>query len=555
MQNKPRLAVTFSVLVALVVSVACAVYVPWTMRHARHLSEQKALAQARTLDQQMSSTWDYIDSIQMQINYDAQGRYEFKHVYCAIAGKAIAHRFTDISNYSISYVRENPRSAADMPDELELTALQSFAPTQQASERAEYYRVVGSEDESTLRYVSALYYQGNCLECHGNPKGTKDRTGFLKEGKSLGDLAGAVSISIPMNLYEDDIKHNAVMSIAFFLILVLLIVTFISVAMYWLVNRPLKRVSDRAAAIGEGDWSAKSGQPETLQELDDLSSSLSNMAGQLESLYESLEEKVDQRTQELSAANEALEEQGKQLEREVAYKSQFLFIMNHELKTPAASLSAAADVWIRSVKNPSPEDRAFATEIKQQCAHLLDMIDNALGTTRIDSGGFELNVQKIDPLDLLAEAEDAIKAIALKKGQFLEHDIDCDIPFVNNDWDALAKIINNIASNAVKFTPQGGLITFIAKKDPACSQVIIGIRDTGVGLDKADQKRIFDRFVQLDSSLSRDHHGSGLGLSLARDLAHEIGVSIEIESTPGIGSLFTVSIPINWQGEREESQT
>ena len=122
-----RLSLKLAALVTVVVVVAAAAYIAWTQWAQNAAVESKVLAEARTLNTEMSAVWDYIDESQQAINVNADGTYDFKGIYCSMAGKAIAQRFTrDSDGYGIRYVRENPRSATDVPDEFERAALRRF---------------------------------------------------------------------------------------------------------------------------------------------------------------------------------------------------------------------------------------------------------------------------------------------------------------------------------------------------------------------------------------------------------------------------------------------
>lgn len=547
--TKLKLSTRFSMLIIASIVAASAIYIPWCIDRQQSFSEDKALAEARTLNQEMNAAWDYINAIQNQINYDADGRYDFKNVYCSIAGKAIAQRFMLESDYDISYVRENPRSITDDPDAFERTALGSF----EDAETLEYYDTSVVDGKAVFRYVSALHYDSNCMSCHGEPIGEQDETGFLKEGMAIGDLAGAASITIPMELYQDEIVRNAITDIFFFLLLILLIVTVIRLALTFWIVKPLERLGAAADRIGEGAWSTSCVEPDAPREIEMLADSFEVMARQLKASYESLEEKVSLRTAALSEANDQLERQRQRLKQEVAYKSNFLSIMSHELKTPIASITAAMEIWRKSKPTSDDEDLAFIDDLKLQCTSLLGTIDNALDTSRIESGRFEPHMQQIDLVDVIDAVEESVEPIAKRKSISLNRSIDPSVPIIESDWDSLQKIVVNIASNAVKFTSEGGTIRFEAVYREGDDRVIVSVKDTGIGIAQSDQTRVFDRFVQLDSSLSREYHGSGLGLSLAQDLAHQIGADLHLESELGVGSTFSVSIPVhNASGKRQE---
>lgn len=226
-KNQVGLWLRFALLLGVAAVVVFAVYFAWEAQSEAAENERRALAEARVLSAQMDSSWDYIDSIQERINY-SHGEFDFKGVYCSMAGKAIAQRFTDRTDYSIRYVRENPRSGTDVPDSFEAKALDAFRRGQ-----TEYYAMVDMDGEPAFRYVSALAIETGCLSCHGQPAGERDVTGFFREGMQLGDLAGAVSIVLPMGVIEAESRADLVAAVVFFCVLMLTV----TVLLGWGLNR------------------------------------------------------------------------------------------------------------------------------------------------------------------------------------------------------------------------------------------------------------------------------------------------------------------------------
>lgn len=201
---------------AVCLTTAAVVYSVWSYSLQMRNMNDRALSEARTLAVEVCAAWDYVNDVQHTINYNDDGSYDFKGVYCSIAGKNIAQRFTSQTDgYAIRFVRENPRSPSDAPDEMEARALAAFS----SGELDEYYQTADS-DGPTLFYLAPLTIEGGCLTCHGDPAGQRDETGFVKEGMQVGDLAGAVSIAIPLDAYVHDANAYAVQTVAFFLVLV-----------------------------------------------------------------------------------------------------------------------------------------------------------------------------------------------------------------------------------------------------------------------------------------------------------------------------------------------
>lgn len=235
-----RLSLKLVLSVTVVVAVAAVAYVVWTQAAQDAAVESKVLAEARTLNTEMRAVWDYIDASQESININSDGTYDFKGIYCSMAGKAIAQRFTRESNgYTIRYVRDNPRSSTDVPDRFEQTALNHFT----VGGSTEHYEIAERDGRPVFRYASALTLKRNCLECHGDPAGTPDETGFLREGMKLGDVAGAVSITIPVDSYVKESHAEFLRSVAFFCVLAAAIVTVLLLAMRRWVSSPLERAN------------------------------------------------------------------------------------------------------------------------------------------------------------------------------------------------------------------------------------------------------------------------------------------------------------------------
>ncbi len=194
------------------------------------------------LNLSIGSAWDYIDESQDAINYNSDGSYDFKHIYCAVAGKNIANRITRQSaGYVVRYAREHPRSGTDKPDAFEQNALDYF----ESSESGEYYEVTEWEGRPALRYASKLEIERNCISCHGDPAGTYDEVGYVREGMRLGDIAGITSIVIPLSTYQDEAMLRAVQSAVFFAVLIVLVITVVRMGLRRWVERPLEQSNRR----------------------------------------------------------------------------------------------------------------------------------------------------------------------------------------------------------------------------------------------------------------------------------------------------------------------
>ena len=151
------------------------------------------------------TVWDFVSINQDTINHTSEGDYDFKSLHCAIAGKAVAVLFTRSSDYAIRFTNLNPRNIYNTPDAYETQALEGFYADPGAG--AEVYGYAADKDgRSVFRYVRTMVYKQECMECHGTPAGETDVTGYPKEGAHVGDIAGAVSVIMPTELYFSNMR-------------------------------------------------------------------------------------------------------------------------------------------------------------------------------------------------------------------------------------------------------------------------------------------------------------------------------------------------------------
>lgn len=534
---------------------------------SRHMEEQM-LAEARILEKSVRATWDFIDYEQPNINYDRDGTYNFKGLYCSLVGKSVGKLFTLSTDgrYTLRYTRLDPRNALDAPDEFEQRALDAFY----HEGASEYTGFVNAADGSReYRYVGAIYLTDSCLECHGAPAGELDVTGFPKEGLSAGDIGGAVSISMPTDLYQAGINRNTVLIIGFFVLF--LTITFLASLLFFRrrVTEPLTSLEAAVEQMGQGNFSTPVPEGGYSREVDELVQGVKAMAGELDSLYTTLEEKVGSRTRLYREANEMLEEQRAALARtnelleqtngklaqENEYRTNIVAILSHELRTPLTSILAFVDLWEASGEEHSPESRECLEKIKTQSQVLLEMVNNALDMVRVESGALEFARDPVDVTDLAAVTVGAVGPIAEQKGVGVDFAIAREVPLIRGDWAQLEKILTNLLSNAVKFTGAGGMVWLKASCDGRRRELTLAVEDEGIGIAKERQEGIFDRFVQADASISRKYRGSGLGLSLVKKTAEALGGSVSVESEPGRGSTFTVTLPVTPIEEDEDEDS
>lgn len=563
-RGRRTLIVQYVVLMTCIASVLVVAYSAWSYGQQTRQIEEQMLSEARVLEKSVQATWDFIDYEQPNINYDRDGAYNFKGLYCSLVGKSVGKIFSMSTDYqyTLRYTRNDPRNALDEPDAFEKAALDSFY----AEGQEEYYDVVDDgQGGKNFRYVGAIYLTESCMDCHGGPKGELDVTGFEKEGLAVGDIGGAVSITAPAGLYQAGIDLNTGRTVLFFVLF--LSVAFGASVLFFRrnVTAPIAHLEDAMIDMGRGNLKVDIDDVGHTRELNDLAEGVRAMAGELDALYTTLEEKVDTRTRQYREANEMLEEQreriaranellaetNEKLQEENEYRTNIVAILSHELRTPLTAILAFVDLWETSGEEHSEESRECIAKVKTHSLTLLEMVSNVLDMVRVESGALDIANETIDLVDVVRSVVDVADPIAQNKRIAIVSRIDGDVPLIKGDWSQIEKILGNLMSNAVKFTEEGGRVSFDTTFDAAKGCVVFSVSDDGIGIAQERLDGIFDRFVQADASISRKYRGSGLGLSLVKKTAQALGGDVRVESALGVGSTFTVTLPVEVVEEDE----
>jgi signal transduction histidine kinase len=237
----------------------------------------------------------------------------------------------------------------------------------------------------------------------------------------------------------------------------------------------------------------------------------------------------------------ALADANSRTEAASLHKSAFLANMSHELRTPLNSINGFSDVLLTGIGGPlTAKQQEYLADIRSSGEHLLALVNDVLDLSKVEAGKMDLQPTEFDLRETIDGVHRTIAPLAQQKGQRLELEV-AGIGTVRADQARLRQVLLNVLSNAVKYTPQGGsIVTTAARRD---GTVAIRVRDSGVGIAPQDQARVFEDFTRLDDRYAREQQGTGLGLSLARRLARLMGGDIVLESAPGQGSTFTITVP------------
>ncbi|HEX6600729.1 MAG TPA: HAMP domain-containing protein [Gemmatimonadaceae bacterium] len=307
-------------------------------------------------------------------------------------------------------------------------------------------------------------------------------------------------------------------------------------------------------------------QAKTLRQSEEL---LKEQQEELQQVNEELEEKasllaeqnqkVEQKNREVEAARLALEEKAEQLSLSSKYKSEFLANMSHELRTPLNSLLILAKLLSDNKEHTlTPKQVEFAQTIHSSGTDLLNLINDILDLSKVEAGRMEVDATEVPISEVSAFSHRTFDPVAEQKGLYLKVEVQPDVPpTIYTDGQRLQQVLKNLLSNALKFTEKGGVTLTIRKADKgkrfatrsldATDTVIaFAVEDTGIGIPKDKQQLIFESFQQADGTTSRKYGGTGLGLTISREIARLLGGEIRVESAPGKGSTFTLFLPAHY---------
>jgi signal transduction histidine kinase len=232
--------------------------------------------------------------------------------------------------------------------------------------------------------------------------------------------------------------------------------------------------------------------------------------------------------------------------------------MSHELRTPLNSIIGFSEMLETGMTGPlNPQQQEFAGYVSASGHHLLNLINDLLDTAKIEAGKMQIHPVAVEIKPLLDSIETMVKNLASNKDVTLTFQVEPDIDIVHADPGRLKQILINLISNAIKFNHPGGSV-FVHLYKTSENWLVGEVQDTGIGIPQDKLPKLFNKFYQADTTATRSHAGTGLGLALTKDLIELHGGGITIESQEGIGSVFTFRLPLsanlNLMGEiREEA--
>jgi two-component system phosphate regulon sensor histidine kinase PhoR len=232
------------------------------------------------------------------------------------------------------------------------------------------------------------------------------------------------------------------------------------------------------------------------------------------------------------------------LRRLETVRRDFVANVSHELRTPVTAIQLLVETLLGGALDDTSVASEFVSKIGLETAHMAQMVAELIELSTIESRRLPLRPVPT-PVEELVAAAERLRPLAVERHQELRHEVDPATPPVLGDASRLGQVVRNLVHNAIKFTPEGGVITLSARGRRHRGRELVELRvaDTGCGIAPEELGRVFERFYKTDRSRGRDGEGTGLGLAIARHTVEAHGGSIEVESTPGVGSVFIVRLP------------
>ena len=332
----------------------------------------------------------------------------------------------------------------------------------------------------------------------------------------------------------------------------LIFTTLLALRMSRTINAPLDQIKHAVSQLKDGQLQTRL-PPLGSRELDELASGINRMAETLQNAQEELQHSVDQATEDVRQNLETIEIQNLELDlaRKEALeasriKSEFLANMSHEIRTPLNGILGFTHLLQKSEMTPRQFD--YLHTIEKSADNLLGIINEILDFSKIEAGKLVLDSTPFNLRDLLQDTLTILAPSAHEKGLELVSLVYRDTPLsLIGDPLRLKQILTNLVNNAIKFTREGTIVVRAMLEDDDNNtdggvQLRISVQDTGIGLTSQDVRALFQAFSQADNSLSRQPGGTGLGLVISKRLVEQMGGEIGVESVPGEGSVFWISV-------------
>jgi len=311
------------------------------------------------------------------------------------------------------------------------------------------------------------------------------------------------------------------------LMLVALLLGFI---ISWSFILPVQKAHGFLSEVAKGNFAATINVPNR-DEFGALAAHMNHMSHELHRLYESQHEA----SQELQRLNEQLQQASKA-------KSNFLANMSHELRTPMNAILGFVEMMLDEIYGEVPPHlREPLTDVQTNGKHLLRLINDVLDLSKIEAGRMELVLAEYSVQDVVETVRTSLQSLALEKGLDFVAAVEDDIPLALGDGKRIAQCLMNLVGNALKFSKHGRVAVWVEQQG---ENLLYRVSDNGIGIPKEELENIFGEFQQVDTAITREFSGTGLGLNITKKFVEMHGGRIWVESELGKGSTFFFAIPL-----------
>lgn len=359
------------------------------------------------------------------------------------------------------------------------------------------------------------------------------------------ELQGFMVVGFPASLVDDKIRHLVQDSILVTIVALLIATLIYLISINHFVTKPIKYIIKKIQYITTSGNLTTEIHVHSRDEIQELANQFNSMAKVLYHTFQSIEDKVKERTVKLEELNHELLEQRKKAEAANEAKSQFVANITHELRTPMNGILGMAESLMSTTL--TAEQYKQLKIIYESGSILLHLINELLDVAKIESGHMELESIHFDLQKILSETQQLLQARANNKNLALQVEFDKRIPQVlMGDGNRLRQVFLNLLGNSIKFTEKGyiHLKAQLEKLFEDHAIIIFSIEDTGIGIPEEKLNNLFTKFTQVDASTSRKYGGTGLGLYISQQLVELMGSQIQVNSKYGQGTCFWFTLKL-----------
>ncbi|HEY7115616.1 MAG TPA: ATP-binding protein [Tepidisphaeraceae bacterium] len=433
-----------------------------------------------------------------------------------------------------------------------------------------YAQTFEAKDGSgVVNFALALRAEASCMRCHGADVASANLVDFGKATTTGTTATGATTQAVGEGAQADSegtspripketliglvklemksqVETSQLLLNRIFLLTAGLLAGTLAILVFFLITtklilQPVRVLRETAEKVSEGDLNVRS-HISTGDEFQHLSETFNVMLANLkesEDQLRAINKSLDLKLGQLAESNVALYESNR-------LKSEFLANVSHELRTPLNSILGFAELLRETVgEKVDARTTRYLQNILTSGRNLLALITDLLDLAKIEAGRMEVRSAPLSLNDLFEGLIGILKPLSEKKDLSIVAGVTGDVPILRTDAAKLQQVLYNFLSNAIKFSPAGGQIDLRAERVDDGEQVKISVTDRGPGIEPDKQQMIFEKFRQIDGSVTREHGGTGLGLAISKELTTLLGGSIGVRSTPGDGATFWVMLPMS----------